>query len=344
VSPVRGTSHAFLRKALVSVAFPKQSSPAFCGPLNWDEIATIADHHSISGSIYPFVRDHPHAPLEVIGKFRERSIQAIAQAELAWEVLSDLKDLLTTDGPCVILQGLSLLETVYPAHTARFLGDVDLYLPRANWQTVRSGLYERGFRPWLHYANVWKRDGLTLDLHAGLWGEERIPQRMLIAPGSPVDFCPSARCPGFSLLPAEWMLVHSIYHTAKHGFAKLLWDLDLLLLRSALDLVLMLPASASRLIKLARGRIEMLCAPESSQRLGFGAIRNRALLQVMKGNGHPALGEIALSMLAPTWPQTFRYLAGAAVPGKQTLAEMYGTRSVPALLARRIGSFLGMSW
>ncbi len=341
MSEPQGRSLSFLRKTLVAIAQHKTVEVP-TRPPNWNEVLHFARLQSLEPSLYSALCNAPDVPPPLIDALREHSVGAFAKAEFAWDVLAGLAPDLSAAGRCVILQGLALLETVYPTDTARFLGDIDLFLEGADWDRVTKTLEANGFQPWLNYTTVWIREGLTLDLHASLWGEERIPGRRFILPGYPNRFRPSKRCPGLFLLPPEWMRVHTTYHMVKHGFSRLIWDLDLLLLDQGDGSVSGASVLAGKLAGLAQYRTEALreIAPPRSD--SFGETQWYVLKHVMAGAGRPLWGEIGLAMLAPNLWKAFLYLLGSLFPPKRVLREMYGPHGSFILYLRRFGSFVSL--
>jgi hypothetical protein len=242
---------------------------------------------------------------------------------------------------------------------------VDLFLDRPDWPTIKKALRAEGFEPWLNYDSVWIRRGLVLDLHRSLWGEERIPSRRALLPGYPDAYVPSKRCPGYFLLPLDWMTIHSAYHMAKHGFSKLLWDLDLLFLQSSTSQVpdpksqtpprqhppstlgsrseydhirTREPNSKSLLTGLAQYRTELTISGKTQRPRFWSRTKWEILRMVMSGSGKPRLGELALAMLAKSWPKTTRYLLSSLLPSRKVLEEMYGQRKMFTLVCLRVRS------
>lgn len=319
-----------VRDCLHKLALP-DSRPDFEGLANadWDSFLRISDEELVSAALYNLIKQHASFfPGQVLFHCRKKHEGALLFAEYAAKFLQDAKDDLCAHGRVVILQGLALLESVYPEDWARPMGDVDLYFPDGGIEMVRKVLAKLGFSPWLHYQNVWERGGFAVDLHSSLWGEERIPARQWIGPCKTEKFTKSAKLPGYFLLSKSDMMMRTYFHSLKHGFCRLLWDFDLLLLSESKES----PVLPCPLNSLVEHRMNAVWCGKARARPKVGVFKNRVLHWTYLHRGHQGAGAVGMVLLFRNPLHALIYIFQTLIPPRKILEEMYGPHGFFQLL------------
>ena len=303
------------------------------------------DWHGLSALVYPFVKNAGTIPELPRARLRHAYESALVYRDLALQVLLQLGNDLTGSGRIVLMQGLALIERCYPEPWARPMSDIDLYLPDGNLNAVQSVLRKSGFDPFGSYERVWQRKGLTIDLHLDFWGEDRIPGRKALFRNAAIECTPSALLPGYHVPDAATAALQSAFHGIKHAFAKKKWLFDLLMLKRTGCDIASLGKKDSRIGQAACWALyeaELIDKSDLPKKRAALPPLRRALINycITRGSA-PGYGELAVALLFRRWWGGIGYLIGSAFPPSRILREMYGSRPLPDLLARRLLSLLG---
>lgn len=307
----------------------------------WPLVKDLADEQYLSSPLFELFSRHPGLlPPDVLNHFQERREAAMLFGDYVRAFLLEFREQLGPQVKVLAMQGAAIQARVYPKDWFRPMGDLDLYFPDGGMDAARNALKGIGFIPWLQYDNVWKREGFAVDLHASPWGEDRIPARSLFAqsqsPGS--DTVPDM--PAVAVPSAEYLLFHTGFHSFKHGFSRMIWDLDLLLLWKA--------AKAENLsnhpwVRLIAHRLRFFWksdCPQSAQKLakGLGPVRTLILNWSYHTRLKRPAGVLLLMLLCPNFRSAIQYGAAAFLPPKDALLQQYGPRSNKGLAWQRFKS------
>jgi hypothetical protein len=303
------------------------------------EFISVADDQGIAPLFYPLLADDDPLPGAAIAALRSRYEQALVLRDFRRAELIELRARLGQDGRAVLLQGMALDERIYSETLARPMSDIDLLLPDGTIAAARGALAAGGFEPLGNYRNVWRGHGLQIDLHADLWGADRVPARRFFAPVNDHLYQPSRTIPGY-LLPADEVLaLHSVYHAMKHGFSRRIWDCDMLLLWRSGALAAAAAIDRCGIVCLALqrlARLGLIDAADLSSRVPAPTMRRRLFSRLLPRANRTGSGETLLALACRKWSQTAWYLWSTMIPPAPTLREMYGRHAGPALVARRL--------
>lgn len=259
--------------------------------------------------------------------FRELAHARLSELFLAWN----------NAWPIVFIQGLALAEW-YGDPLMRPMTDVDLLLPYGGTEEFRRLLESRGAVPFGDYRNTWDLGGLQIDLHEDLWAADRLPGRAWCAPRVPAEFLPSRRILQ-ALVPAPRLLfLHAVFHGVKHGFSRLVWDADLLLLH-ARGFSAVPPGDMPTVYDaIARARLRRLWGIDMGDS-GIprdAARRGRFIESLISRYAVEGTGEVALALCCPRLHQQCAYLWFSMLPPHRILAQMYGDAPYAMLLLKRV--------
>jgi len=158
-----------------------------------------------------------------------RNAHALAQlAHLARAVQS-------YQGRVLVLKGGALIANVYSQIGLRPLSDIDLLIPENQLDSfgealLRSGFYRRLGERQFH------RDGVIFDIHLDPIQSQRIRARRGLYHFPQEELWDRAQAlgqdyPGLSILEVHDHYLQLCVHALKHGFRRLIWLVDLALLR-----------------------------------------------------------------------------------------------------------------
>ena len=256
--------------------------------------------------------------------------------ELAQLRLSELFSAWNNAWPVVFIQGLALTEW-YGDALLRPMTDVDLLLPHGGAEEFRRLLESKGAIPFGDYRNTWDLGGLQIDLHEDLWAADRLPGRAWCAPSISAEFLPSRRILQ-ALVPAPRLLfLHAVFHGVKHGFSRLVWDADLLLLHTRGFSAVPPGDKATVYDAIARARLRRIWGID----MGESGVprdvvrRGRFIESLVSRYTVEGTGEMALALCCPRLHQRFAYLWASALPPRRVLAQMYGDAPYAVLLLKR---------
>jgi hypothetical protein len=303
------------------------------------------DYEGISALLYPHFGKNKTVPEQARDRLRYAYENALVYKDLALQTLRELRNVVPDSVRLVLMQGMALVEHLYPEPWARPMDDIDLFLPDLNSGAVHEALRKNGFTPYRSYDQVWRRKGLVIDLHLDFWGADRVPERGLLFGGTPIDLKPSALLPGFLVPVAPIVALHAAFHALKHGFARKRWLFDLLMLFRAGHCNALLKRTDTFIGAIALDRLVAagLITREAIAGVPVAMPKTRRFLlrRLLENGARPGYGEMALALSRPGFWAPARYLLGSMFPPKRALVQMYGHRSRTSLLMRRIISLSG---
>ena len=135
----------------------------------------------------------------------------------------------------VLLQGISLLDTVYSDIGLRALTDMDLWVLPDDLPGINDSLCRLGYQPRSPYPQVFIRDDICIDVHTHLLWADRIKARNSILKLDQQEIFNSAQeqvTDGetvYRLNPADQFIYLSL-HCLKHYAQRLIWLVDLVFL------------------------------------------------------------------------------------------------------------------
>ncbi|MBN2038040.1 MAG: nucleotidyltransferase family protein [Chitinispirillaceae bacterium] len=327
-----------------SAVYGEPLSPPALAALDDERLLDELEYQGIAALMYPAVSEEPSLSRRGMDRFRRAYENALIYKDLALQVLRDLREALTRTGRIALMQGIALYEHVYHEPLARCMSDIDLFLPDNNLAEVQAVLRKNGFLPYRSYKGVWTRKGVMIDLHCDLWGADRIPGRRLITKPFDLALEQSRLLPGYLVPSASCAALHAAFHGLKHGFARMVWLADVLMLLRAGHYNTMLERNDTFIVSIALRRLQSLgCIRRDDlahQPVTLPFIR-RILIDTLVRNGErEGYGECALALSCTSWHDTAGYFAGSLLPPRQTLEAMYGERSYLGLCARRFFSLV----
>ncbi len=314
--------------------------------IDWQKRCKQLRDDGIASLFYPKIESvKNNLPPDIVQFFRTCYENAIIFKDFTVQILKDIQPALSSTGTIVLTQGLALSETVYPEPMCRAMGDVDLFLPDGNMRRIRDIFLDYGFTPYRDYENVLEYNRIMVDLHEGLWGTDRFPQREYLIPRKNVEWQPSKLIPGFFVLSPEYLALHCAFHGVKHGFNKGIWDCDLVRLYNTGYLTPDVKNRQEYMIKFMAfehlRQKKILPAQLTEKRKAylspFTGIAVRALVQ---RSSRPGFGQLLLAFLCPTFKTGLEYLIAIVIPQKRILQQMYGRSIYPVLVMKRVWNLM----
>lgn len=172
-------------------------------------------------------------PTQALGQAAEAIFVANASALHELAVIG--QELARQGLEAVVLKGGALLHSVYhDCLHVRPLSDLDLLVRRAHRPAVDAVLRARGYVPHTEGSSLYVGSGVMIDLHDDLSGTARIRRRALAfrfdenalwETAGPL--APAAL--GLRRLSPTNEALHLAIHALRHGFARLIWLVDLAL-------------------------------------------------------------------------------------------------------------------
>jgi hypothetical protein len=311
-----------------------------CEPFSDDMITAIcheAASQGVAPLFYPFLARQQALPDSLTTFLRTAHEKALILRDYCHARLLDLQPDLCRHGRVVLMQGMALDERVYAAPLVRPMSDIDLLLPDGSLDAVCDALGRHGFAPRDTSRHVWLHKGLQIDLHTDLWGSERIPARGLFCPTIRPDWVPSKNLAGYFLPPDNFLALHAAFHAMKHGFSRLIWDCDLLLLDRAGLFDRVDDLDPHRICRRALQRLTSatVAPPRWSPRY---RVYERMLPRAHRSGS----GETLLALALKSSTDTARYLWSSIMPPRTVLRDMYGDHSASSLVWRRLYSLSSM--
>ena len=143
--------------------------------INWDEIIDEANAHSITGLIYPALKNikNNNIDKEIIDKLKRTTLySAIGQSNHIKTTAEILKLFNENNIPVIVLKGLVVRE-YYPKPDLRTMCDSDVIIHKEDLEKVRELLLERGFHEEEDAGHhiAFLRGGFNLEVHWTLANE-----------------------------------------------------------------------------------------------------------------------------------------------------------------------------
>lgn len=200
--------------------------------LKWTRLSEIAYQQGVLGILFPHLKgmEIPKSTLS----FLESRYHAISAANLSR--IKELEKLEHTLGhenvKILTLKGASLLDTLYPNIGMRPMDDIDLMVNPKEWDRIAEIMHRLGYRRDPPASRLFKKDGITIDLHTHALNIDRIKGRDALFPYgmAPVWAESLPWKPGFRFLRrpdnADQVILLT-QHLMKHSFSKLIWLVDI---------------------------------------------------------------------------------------------------------------------
>jgi hypothetical protein len=133
----------------------------------------------------------------------------------------------------VLLQGISLLNRVYPDLGLRPLTDVDLWVREEDYSKFLNTVLRQGYLRDSLYPNTFRRGVTTLDVHTHVLWAERIGARAELITGSQDEILQETRVMDFEEERALYLgkydeVMYLGLHALKHNVNQLIWLVDIL--------------------------------------------------------------------------------------------------------------------
>lgn len=206
--------------------------------VDWGRHLDLCEAHGLEGVVYYVFRKlnlTDSLPGEVIDYLAWKYYQIAARNLYLMDQLEGIVAAFEQAGLSLLpIQGISLVDTVYPAPGTRPMNDMDLLVKREEWLAAKQILQRLGFRPLPCFPNFFGRNGTVLDIHFDLAGFDRIRSRKVAVRIEYdklwAETVPSADAQGRRTLSVDDTLLCLAAHLQKHSFSRLIWFLDLALL------------------------------------------------------------------------------------------------------------------
>jgi hypothetical protein len=176
--------------------------------------------------------------LDTVSPEVAQRLQAIyyQTVQLNLRLIHDLKQVLhklnQENVPVVLMQGIALLQQVYPDVGLRPMKDIDLWVLPEDFDRLTGALADLGFQKEEFYANTYKRRETFIDISTHLLWADRIKARSLLLNKDQESVFRDARVIEFEgekaqcLNPYDQVLYLGL-HTIKHFAERLIWLVDI---------------------------------------------------------------------------------------------------------------------
>lgn len=204
--------------------------------LDWDDLVRRASQQGVAGLLYHNLKRTgmepaiPRRSFDALKQLYYRNI--LHHLRMSRELAPVLRTLTDRGIPFLLLQGGSLLETVYGNPGLRPMMDIDLLVKAEDLAAVKAILSDAGLTPCPHYPDLFSQNGLVVDLHTDLINASRIASRRYAVRVDPEEVWNHAipshlwGCPIAVPCPSHAILLLSA-HALKHSFNRLIWLVDL---------------------------------------------------------------------------------------------------------------------
>lgn len=230
---------------LAKCANPRTSETKIRGLLksdiNWDNLVNLANSKQIAPLIYQNLQeiDRDLVPKKALKRLYGLYNSTLRLRLIAWDQFKGLANSLGKAGVEFIpLKGLILAETVYPHIAVRPSIDLDILVRKENLSETSKLLSKLGYQRQERYYsfkfcqqvgvnfNFMKENNLPLDLH---WHIIRPPYSKNIRIDKLWESAVTRNINGQKtlVLSPENQLLHLCLHFATHGYAGLLWLIDI---------------------------------------------------------------------------------------------------------------------
>ena len=176
--------------------------------------------------------------LERVGPEVGQRLQAIyyQTVQLNLKLIHDLKQVLhklnQENIPVVLMQGVALLQQVYPDVGLRPMKDVDLWVLPKDFDEFVNALVELGFQREAYYPNTYKKGETSIDISTHILWADRIKARSLLLNKDQESIFRDTRATdvegekALCLNPYDQVLYLGL-HAIKHFAERLIWLVDI---------------------------------------------------------------------------------------------------------------------
>jgi hypothetical protein len=176
--------------------------------------------------------------LDMVGPEVGQRLQAIyyQTVRLNLKLIHDLKQVLhklnQENVPVVLMQGVALLQQVYPDVGLRPMKDIDLWVLSKDVDELVGSLVDLGFEREVFYPNTYKKGETFIDISTHILWADRIKARSLLLNKDQECIFRDSRATDFegekaqSLNPYDQVLYLGL-HTIKHFAERLIWLVDI---------------------------------------------------------------------------------------------------------------------
>lgn len=202
---------------------------------DWADLLRQAEAEGMGGLLYHQLKEAGPAaalPASVRSVLKKAYLHNLLDYQVKVKAIEELLEALTpVKVPVMLLQGMAILERLYPSAGMRPLSDIDLLIRREDLPAVERVLTRLRYAVLSRYPPVYWRDGVRFDLHVEIAYLSRVepgfnPLRIEDAPlwsaaipwrdgSSAMIFC-----------PADQIILLSA-HLQKHSFGRLIWFVDI---------------------------------------------------------------------------------------------------------------------
>jgi len=322
--------------------------------MDWDSFMSVAACNGLEGLIYR--RFKAASLLDTLPQDASKRLELCYYQNLArnmclLQAVEELVDEFKKKGISLLLmQGMALLEDIYPALGARPMNDIDVMVREEESAEVLKTLQDMGYRPIEHYPWLHVKGGLALDVHHDPANTSRIGARRH-AVAIPVqelwrDSAPLPKGKDWRIFCWEDLLLTLCAHLQKHSYSRLIWFMDIGLIvkghRGSIDWERLLDkAGRYKLEKplfMVFSRLKYLFhleLPADVQRklstVKLNPLEKEILRRLKDGREVGRVGELLFAFSLESPRLTVAYLLETAFPRREILAQVYGISS-PKLL------------
>lgn len=144
----------------------------FKSNLDWDSLVRQAHAEGMEGFLYHQLKEsglEGVIPSAVQQALRNAYFQNLLSYQLKLKAVEEILEALAPEGvPIMLLQGMAILERIYPSAGLRHLSDIDFLIQRKDLAVVERILTHLGYVLLSRYPPVFVRDGVRLDLHVNI--------------------------------------------------------------------------------------------------------------------------------------------------------------------------------
>ena len=314
--------------------------------VNQDLLIDLAVREGLAGLLYINLRQAEL--LEVLSLRQEEKLQAlyhrIARSNL--KRLHCLKKTLHQAAQkniqVVILKGIALLEPVYGNVGLRPMGDVDIWVLKEHWPVFIPMLMENDYRRDPDYPNIFRKEGISLDLHSHFLGADRIKTRTFLLAKHQRHIFQNIRTTSiegqtaYCLAPCDQVLYLGL-HAMKHNLDKLIWLVDIKFLVAdyqASDWQAVISRAAEMdqeksilyVAYLLQHLLEFRFAPEvrrTLQRVDLNWIEKKVLDRKIKKGALPLWAPLVLFSIGKGVRRRFAFILETLFPRPEILRQVF---------------------
>lgn len=194
------------------------------------------DVHGIAPLVYYNLKtlglDHTLSP-QILQAFKRAYYRTLSHNLLLNQAILTIGTQLTTHFPVILLKGPVLIHHIYKNPAFRPMTDLDLLVHPDDFNRVKHTLQSIGYSPSQKYADIFFSKNIVLDLHEDPLNAHRIAQRKKAVLLDPLDLWQNATpipdLPPYHQLSLNHQIITLSNHALKHGFARKIWLIDILL-------------------------------------------------------------------------------------------------------------------